>query len=82
LSRKVSEMALYATAGELQRRGGISASFFHAAGEDMRGVRLGDDAYRAATHLKTGFGGVRLGSLDLRIAFSSCLATCLSCATC
>jgi hypothetical protein len=82
LSRKVSEMTLYATAGELRWRGHISASFFCAACEGTRGVLLGDDAYRAATHLKAGFGGVRLGSLDLRIAFPSCLASCLSCAPC
>lgn len=65
LSREISEVALYATAGELKRRYDISAWSLGAACESMRGVWLGDDAYRAATHLKTGFGGVRLGCLDV-----------------
>jgi hypothetical protein len=44
----------------------------------MGGVPSYDDAYRAATHLKTGFGGVRFWGLDLRIALSASLASCLS----
>jgi hypothetical protein len=51
----------------------------------MRGVaELGADKMRgwAATDLKTGFGGVRLGCLDVRIALSTRLAPCLSCARC
>jgi hypothetical protein len=47
--------------------------------QERRGAPLGDDAYRAATHLKTGFGGVRLGRLDVCIAFSSGLASGLAC---
>jgi hypothetical protein len=47
--------------------------------QELRGVPLGDDAYRAATHLETGFGGVRLGRLDLRIALSSSLSSSLAC---
>jgi hypothetical protein len=46
--------------------------------QELRGVPLGDDAYRAATHLKAGFGGVRFGCLDVRIALSSCLASGLA----
>jgi len=38
LSREVSEMALYATAGELQRRCDVSAWSLCAACESMRGV--------------------------------------------
>jgi len=45
-------------------------------------VWLGDDAYRAATHLKTGFGRVRLGGLDIRVTLSSSFASSLSCASC
>jgi hypothetical protein len=41
LSREVSEMTLYATTGELQWKGEISASFFCAACVGMRGVVVG-----------------------------------------
>lgn len=44
----------------------------------MGGVSSGDDAYKASTHLKTGFGGVRFWGLDLGIALSTSLASCLS----
>ena len=50
--------------------------------QELRGVPLGDDAYRAATYLKTGFGGVRLGCLDVCIAFPSSLASGLACEVC
>jgi hypothetical protein len=50
--------------------------------QELRGVPLSDDAYRAVTYLETGFGGVRLGCLDVRIAFPSCLASGLACKLC
>jgi hypothetical protein len=51
----------------------------------MRGVGvLGIDKarYWAATDLKTGFGGMRLGCLDVGVTLASRLASCLSCARC
>ncbi|KAH9872606.1 hypothetical protein J1614_004999 [Plenodomus biglobosus] len=84
LARNGTKVALYATAGELQGRGHVSASFLCAECENRcAGWWLGDDAlYRAATHLETRFGRVRLCRLDVRIALSSCLASRLSCRRC
>jgi len=67
--------------GNCGEDGTLARGFFVLHAKHCAGCN-GDDAYWAATHLKAGFGGVRLGSLDLRIALSSCLATCLSCASC
>lgn len=84
LARDGAKVTLYATAGELELRGRVSAALLCAECESKgAGWWLGHDAlFRAATHLETGFGGVRLGGLDVRVAFSSRLASCLAWGPC
>ena len=78
LARDGSKVALYATTGELQRRDVSASSHMLNAKGECAGW-LGDDArYRATTYLEAGFGGVRLGCLYVRVAFTSCLASSLS----
>lgn len=74
-----SKVTLYATARELLSSHNVSALFC----EPCEGSGAGSgDAFRGDAHLKTGFGGVRLGCFDLGVTLSTCLASRLSCTRC